>query len=625
MNQSVPAVRLHCFLFGLIVLARALGASAVLTYALTVLNDGPLNPLQAPTPFLFWLILAALPALILAPIIGGAASSPGSRNPVFILSTGYGLIFIVACTIEKGPWPSCLAMLALETGFFAAAQLAMTSDLSQQAQISIPRLQTALFIALAAGNALGIWATGQTMSEVKSGMPVPCQIGIAAYGAAFLMSLFLRFPAGAGLSLKGGMVQPFARSVREIIADPRTRTAFFGLLWAFGIGLIATQWLLSADARLDVAVGFVLGAILGGINGHPFRCLGLVPYACLGVVGCCIWGLDSGSWDHPAFCLAIMVGVTFVPLLSMYQIYQSPQTRGHGAALLFAGCALVAVAFAVFIYFGFLNNTQGSVKPLGYGLVIVGSLGAILFWRSFLRQAIEATAELLFLPLYRISVIGPGVTELPLRGPVIVFANHAAWFDPLWLAKVVPFPMTPMMTSKFYDLWFLRWLMRKVFVAIRVPDVAMRRDTPEIKLAIEALDESKRLFIFPEGWLRRKENQELRRFGRGIWKILQARPDTPTFACWIEGGWGSMISYRGGPPCKKKRFDFLRRIRIVIGPRVHLDAAALQSHMATRKALMEAALAARAMLGLPPYDPFTFASHEDDEKNEESPEKGEHS
>ena len=597
----------------------------MLTYALTVLNDGPFDPLQAPGLFRFWLILAALPALILAPMIGGAASSPGNRKPIFILSTGYGLFFIVVCTIEKGPWPSCLAMLALETVFFTAAQLAMTADLSKQAHISMPRLQTALFIALTAGNALGIWAAEKTMSEVKSGMPVPCQFGIAAYGAAFLGTLFLRFPVGAGLSLKDGMVQPFARSVREILAEPRTRIALFGLLWAFGIGLIATQWLASADARLDMAVGFVVGAVLGGMNGHPFRCVGLVPYASLGVVACCIWGLESGSWYHPAFYLAIMVGLTFVPLLSMYQIYQSPQTRGHGAALLFAGHGLIVAAFAAILYFGFWHNTQGSLKPLGYSLLIVGSLGAILLWWTLLRQTIEATAELVFLPLYRISAIGPGMAELPLRGPVLVFANHSAWFDPLWLAKVVPFPMTPLMTSKFYDLWFLRWLMRKVIMAIRVPDVPMRRDTPEIKLAIEALDDGKRLFIFPEGWLRRKEKQELRRFGRGIWKILQARPEIPTFACWIEGGWGSMVSYRGGPPCKKKRFDFLRRIRIVIGPRVHLDAATLQSHMATRKALMEAALAARAMLGLPPYDPFTVAGHEDDEKNEESPEKGEHS
>src|SRR5439155_24271999 len=136
----------------------------------------------------------------------------------------------------------------------------------------------------------------------------------------------------------------------------------------------------------------------------------------------------------------------------------------------------------------------------------------------------------------------------PMRGPVIVIANHCAWLDPIWLAKAIPFQMRPMMTARFFDLPIIRWLMRRVFYAIRVPETTCRREAPEIQEAIAALDAGMSVLIFPEGWLKRKEEQSLRRFGQGIYQILREKPRTPVIACWIEGNWGSYTSFFNGPP-----------------------------------------------------------------------------
>jgi 1-acyl-sn-glycerol-3-phosphate acyltransferase len=205
-------------------------------------------------------------------------------------------------------------------------------------------------------------------------------------------------------------------------------------------------------------------------------------------------------------------------------------------------------------------------------------------------------------PFYRIRAAGPGVEHLPTRGPYLVIGNHAGWFDPLFFAKVLPAPIVPMMTSRFYDLPVLSWIMRHVIGTIRVPDKPLRHEAPELKEAVAALDRGECVILFPEGYLRRKEEVPLRRFGRGVWQILKDRPQTPVFACWIEGVWGSYFSYRGGPPTKGKRPDFWRPIRVgVIGP-ITVDATTLEDHMATRTYLMRQVAEARTPLGLGPLE-----------------------
>ena len=98
------------------------------------------------------------------------------------------------------------------------------------------------------------------------------------------------------------------------------------------------------------------------------------------------------------------------------------------------------------------------------------------------------------------------------------------WWDPLFIAKVLPRPVTPVMTAKFYDRWFLRPLMAHTFQVIRVPEAHVRREAPEIHDAIAALDAGKCVIIFPEGFLRRKEEQPLRLYDLPRGTLAQAQP-----------------------------------------------------------------------------------------------------
>ena len=54
-------------------------------------------------------------------------------------------------------------------------------------------------------------------------------------------------------------------------------------------------------------------------------------------------------------------------------------------------------------------------------------------------QALEAV----FLVMYRFRAAGPGLDHFPRKGPVLIVANHSAWLDPCWVAKVVPRSVPP--------------------------------------------------------------------------------------------------------------------------------------------------------------------------------------
>jgi len=231
-------------------------------------------------------------------------------------------------------------------------------------------------------------------------------------------------------------------------------------------------------------------------------------------------------------------------------------------------------------------------------LCLAAGIGAVLAWGWLLTPTIELLTESALVPMYRIRTCGPGKDHFPPRGPLLIIANHSSYLDPFWLGTIVPRHVRPMMTSTFYDLPVIHWLMVHVVQAIRVPAGTFRRDAPELRAAADALRRGECLLIFPEGQLRKKEEQILRHFGQGIWRILHEVPETPVLVVWIEGGWGSWTSYDKGPPLKNKPLDWRRRIDIALAEPRPLPAEVLADQRATRAYLMRACLECRRYLGL---------------------------
>lgn len=345
----------------------------------------------------------------------------------------------------------------------------------------------------------------------------------------------------------------------------------------------------------------IVGAMIPFLYWAPYRALGLAVIGALGWLAAAAHGVYWRHW--PGWAHGVPLGLIAGAL-----------ARGRrGPERLEENYALVAaVLLGAGIAWGFVV-AERPFTPAGF-FVLAIALGVLAFGITRLfRPLFELAVEPILWVRYAVRGRGPGLADFPRTGPCLIIANHACWIDPLFLAKVLPRPITPMMTGRIFDVRAIRPLMIR-FGVIRVPEKSFKKDAPEIREAIAALDRGECVVIFPEGYLRRTEERLLRRFGQGIWQILQARPDTPVFACWIEGGWGSYTSYFNGPPTKNKtKKDVRRPIGVGVSESVTVPAEVLADHLRTRIHLMNLVAAARLHLGLPPMPTFELPAKEDSE------------
>jgi 1-acyl-sn-glycerol-3-phosphate acyltransferase len=351
---------------------------------------------------------------------------------------------------------------------------------------------------------------------------------------------------------------------------------------------------------------------------HPVRNLGLVPFAAVGLLLALVWaGLALGPEPilptMPAFLLGFTGALVNVPLRSAFLAAVPADARGNGTAVMYSAIYVLTSLLALLMY-GLIRAAVLSTAFAQFGfLALLAAAGAgLAVWLLF-RPMLEAVLEVLVWPVYRIRAHGPGAGRMPARGPLLIVSNHTSYADPVWIGKVTPRGIVPMMTSVFYDLRFIHWCMVHIVGAIRVEAATFRREAPELQEAIARLRKGECLVLFPEARLRSRENVLLRPFGQGVWHILRAVPETVVVVLWIEGGWGSFMSHYNGRPLKNKRMDFWRPINIGVGEPAALAPEVLQDHRRTREYLHTACLACRQYVGLPPGAPTAAKKDEDGE------------
>ncbi len=557
-----------------------------------------LLPHAAPLPWVTLGWAVAVPSILLAPC-AGAFVGHWPEHRLRLCSAGICLAAVPLCALLPWAWPGWLALLAAGAAVGAPAQDAALASAARRARFRLPRVVSALQFVVLLATAGGLYA-----GEALRGAAGPFVLPFLAPFALYVVALM----ATAGGRPDASSPGDFLGVGRRLLRDEETRelllaSALFGAFFLLtGAGVYAP------DARSDVgllvwlALGAALGSLLAGVPWHPCRVLGVVPFGVTALAASGLWGWGGVGPEAHDFWLLVGAsgGLTAAALRAGYLAeapHDAPAAAGAwrnlaGAALAAAGLGLLAALQRL----GVFSAPQGR----GWFLVLLAVAAVPAAWWLFFRQVAEESVAVLLGPCYRVRTHGPGLDVFPQQGPLLVLANHAAWFDPLWLGKVLPRRLTPLMISIFYDKPVLHWLMARVIRAIRVLDSPYRREAPELEEAVAVLDRGGCVLIFPEGVLRRKDELPLRPFGQGVWRILRERPSTPVVVCWIEGGWGSLTSHCKGPPLAHKPLDWRRPIDIAVEPPQVLDPEVLADQHATRRYLYQACLDARQHLGLEP-------------------------
>jgi 1-acyl-sn-glycerol-3-phosphate acyltransferase len=577
-----------------------------------------------------WHIATAVfiaPFVLLSPL-NGCLNNSLPRRWVLVGSAAFTLLVVSVFAVLQGDWILCLGLVALGSAIYSPARYAMLPAVAEDARLPLPRINGWIEMGGAAAIIVGValgWAVHAGSDTPLAGHLVAVLLGLN------LLSLAAAFPASFPSDVlrpesPGQAAAGFFRDCVRIGREPAAVASLLGLacfqaIITAGAGALVMQ---NAECRMQnggedglsfcilhstfcmelVVIGMAagLGCLTAAWQGHPRRSLGLVPLGATGLLLGLAWAIYSptgASGWAPCFVLGFMGGLVNVPLRAAYQASVPADARGNGMAVMntviyvfIAGLSLLLVGL---VHSGRLPTPAAQLRLLA----VLAGAGAIVSWRQLFPQAVEQLLEILLTPMYRVRTYGPGRDLIPRRGPLLIIANHSAYLDPFWLCKIVPRKVTPMMTSAFYDLPGIRWSMVHIVGAIRVPVVRFRRETPELREAVAVLRQGGCVLIFPEAQLRRREDQQIRLFGQGVWHILQELPQTPVLVCWIEGGWGSFTSYFNGPPLRGKWLDWRRHIDIAIETPHVLDSALLADRPATRQYLMRTCLACRRYLGLP--------------------------
>jgi 1-acyl-sn-glycerol-3-phosphate acyltransferase len=572
--------------------------------------------------------VAIAPFIFLAPL-NGCLSNGLPRRHVLAGSSAFALASVAVFAGLRASWMVCLGVVALAAAVYSPARYALLPAAAADSRLPLPRVNGLIEMG-GATSIIGGLALGMELSDSGEFL-VGVLLGLNLL--AFLAALPASFPSDV-LRPEPPLraVADFFADLRRVTADPVATasvlalasfqavvTAGSGALVGYALALESGAFEALVGAMVLVGAGAALGCALAGVPGHPRRNLGWVPLGATGLLAALGWAAAAATGGHLPWAPCVLLGVTGglvnVPLRAAYMAAVPADARGNAMSVMNTAIYVLTALLAVLVVLLVRGGLLGTPLAQLVFLAVLAALGAAAAWYALLPHAVELVMEGLFNLMYRVRTFGPGKDLIPTRGPLIIVANHTAYADPFWLGKIAPRHLRPLMTSLFYDLPVMRWLMVHVVGAIRVQEARFRREAPELREAVAVLRRGSALLIFPEGQLRRTAEPHLRLFGRGVWHILQEVPQTPVVVCWIEGGWGSFSSYAHGPPMKNKRLDWRRPIDVAIEKPQVLPPEVLADPLATRTFLMRACRECRRHLGLevPPDRPARSGGGEGDD------------
>jgi len=126
-----------------------------------------------------------------------------------------------------------------------------------------------------------------------------------------------------------------------------------------------------------------------------------------------------------------------------------------------------------------------------------------------LYHILRCIARIILTPVYFPRILN--LERIPRKGPVILYANHASWWDPVFLGLLVNRPVHFMAKAELFKTRLGRWFLTNIGA---FPVKRGSADIGSVKKALKLLKHGKVFGIFPEGT--RIKTGELGTFMRGV-------------------------------------------------------------------------------------------------------------
>jgi len=172
-----------------------------------------------------------------------------------------------------------------------------------------------------------------------------------------------------------------------------------------------------------------------------------------------------------------------------------------------------------------------------------------------LYPLIRFFGRLVFKPLYRLR--SDGAERVPAEGPVILAANHASYWDPVFLQLSVPDRQVRwLMDEDYYNLPVLRWFFRAVG-CIPVKNGGGNRRA--LDAAVQVLQAGGVVGIFPEGHISRTGRMDQARTGVSL---LSARTGAAVVPAYLRGAMFSWPKGQKLPRLSRVEVRFAEPMRV---------------------------------------------------------------
>ncbi len=400
------------------------------------------------------------------------------------------------------------------------------------------------------------------------------------YDQPYVMSIFFIAIALSGwvTSLKVPKVKPVNPGLKyriffpaQIMADWKTmrknRVVFLtilGISFFWFLGAIFLQILpgygtfvgassLQANVLLAVfSIGIGVGSMLCDRLSDGKVEMGLIPF---GAIGMALFSFLFGyiyptqvlGWGDLILPYLFLVGIGMfsgffiVPLNALLQQRPADHERASMIALnniINAVFMVGATGYVIALRGHFKFNEAEIVQTIGYMVIVASIYICYLLPEIFVRFMLWLLTNF----FYKIKTINR--LSIPLKGPVLIVANHVSYLDAFFVQMATHRPVRFIMYKGIYEAPSLNWLFRLMGTIPIDQGVKNREGIQEAFSRIkDVLDQDEVVCIFPEGQISR--SGELNKFQSGMKRILKNTP-CPVIPIGLGGVWGSIFSFEGG-------------------------------------------------------------------------------